>query len=197
MVCSGACHAAPRNPAILVLGDSLSAAYGMESASGWVSLLEKRLAARGYTHTVANASISGDTTSGGLTRLDRALATHNPGIVIVELGGNDGLRGLPLIALRRNLAAIIEKSQDFGTDVLLLGMRLPPNYGPAYSKRFHKIYVDLAAEYDLALVPFFLEGVAQNSAWMQADGVHPTAQGQARILDNVWDKLEAMLDPVT
>ncbi len=181
-------------PPILVLGDSLSASYGIAQKAGWVNLLQQRLAAQNYPHQVINASVSGETTGGGLTRLQRALDSYNPNLVIIELGGNDGLRGLPLDKIRSNLAAMIEKSLEHGAHVLLAGMHLPPNYGPAYTKRFHDIYVGLAERYNVTLLPFFLEGIAQKADLMQADGIHPRAVAQAKLLDNVWEVLEPLLD---
>ncbi|MEW6353494.1 MAG: arylesterase [Pseudomonadota bacterium] len=191
-VVASAAHAAGK-PVILVLGDSLSAAYGMEHNTGWVSLLQKRLTSQDYPHRIVNASISGDTTSGALARVDRALDEHRPAIVIVELGGNDGLRGLPVDAMRANLAAIIERSLARGARVLLVGMQLPPNYGPAYTKRFRQVYVDLARHYSVTLLPFLLEGIADKPELMQTDGVHPRAPAQARIMENVWEVLQPML----
>jgi acyl-CoA thioesterase-1 len=181
-------------PTILVLGDSLSAAYGMAPDAGWVKRLQQRIAKAGYPYQVVNASISGDTTRAGLTRLPALLARHHPAIVIVELGGNDGLRGLPLAEIRHNLSAIIEKSRATGAQVLLAGIRLPPNYGPAYTKQFHEIYSSLAQAHGVGLVPFLLEGVADRSAWMQPDGIHPHADGQERMLENVWAHLEPLLE---
>ncbi len=186
--------AATAPPAVLVFGDSLSASYGFAQSAGWVNLLQQRLADQGHPHRVVNASISGETTSGGLTRLQTILNSHNPDLVIIELGGNDGLRGLPLDKIRSNLAAMIEQSLEHGAQVLLAGMRLPPNYGPAYTKRFHEIYSGLAERYDVALVPFFLEGIAQKTELMQEDGVHPRSAAQKLILDNIWNVLEPLLD---
>lgn len=180
-------------PVILVLGDSLSAAYGMDQNAGWVSLLQKRLTEQSYDYRVVNASISGATTRGGLSRLDQALQAHSPAIVILELGANDGLRGLTLQEMRGNLAAIIEQSRRNRVNVLLVGMRLPPNYGPAYTKKFHDTYVDLANRYRIPLVPFMLEGVATDFSLMQSDGLHPNAEAQPRVLENVWKHLRGML----
>lgn len=199
VVCCGltlglASYAASARPTILVVGDSLSAAYGIEQSAGWVNLLQSRLTARHYPHQVVNASISGDTTSGALARLTRALNTARPGIVIIELGGNDGLRGLPLAKMRSNLAALIEQCLERNAQVLLIGMRLPPNYGPSYTKRFHEVYTGLAKKYGVPLLPFLLEGVAGDTNLMQADGVHPRAIAQTRVLNNVWDALQPMLD---
>jgi acyl-CoA thioesterase-1 len=188
------CAATPTEaPKVMVLGDSLSANYGLEFEEGWVSLLQNHLVEEGYPHRVANESISGDTTRSALNRLSPALERHRPEVVIVELGGNDGLRGLSLKAMRGNLAQIIERAQGVKARVLLLGMRLPPNYGPAFSARFQDIYEDLASEYGVSLVPFFLEGVGDNFDLMQADGIHPNAEAQPRLLQNVLPKLVPLL----
>lgn len=181
-------------PVILVLGDSLSAAYGIDREQGWVSLLQRRLAQTGYPHRVVNASVSGETTSGALSRLDRELDLHAPDIVIVELGGNDGLRGLPLDQARNNLSAIIASIRQQGARVLLVGMQLPPNYGSAYTAGFQRIYSELAAEHGVALLPFLLEGLAHDERHFQNDGIHPVAAAQTIILDNVWPELAAMLE---
>ncbi len=181
------------NATILVVGDSLSAAYGIEQNAGWVSLLQRRLQQTAPRYHVINASISGDTTSGGLARLSRALDTHQPEIVIVELGANDGLRGLSLGEIQKNLAAIIEQILSRKARVLLLGIRLPPNYGPDYTRKFHDIYADLAKRYRIPLAPFLLEGVAGNPELMQQDGLHPRAAAQSKVLENVWPVLEPML----
>jgi acyl-CoA thioesterase-1 len=182
-------------PAILVVGDSLSAGYGIELRDGWVTLLQQRLAQQGYPHTVVNASISGDTTAGGRARLADALKRHRPEIVILELGANDGLRGLSLGATRANLEAMIKAAQSAGARVLLIGIQLPPNYGPDYTGKFRAIYTDLARDYNLPLVPFLLEGVALTPKLMQPDGLHPRAAAQPRLLDNVWPYLEPLLKP--
>jgi acyl-CoA thioesterase-1 len=178
---------------VLVLGDSLSSAYGMDVELGWVHLLQQRLDAGATPYRVVNASISGDTTGGGATRLPRALATHGPHIVIVELGGNDGLRGVSLDTTRRNLDTIVRLSLESGARVLLVGMRLPPNYGPAYTERFHAQFRKLAEQRGVAHVPFLLEGVGGERALMQDDGIHPRAEAQAMLLDNVWPHLEPLL----
>ncbi len=188
----GVAHAdaSPRTT-VLVWGDSLSSAYGIAREAGWVAKLTERLATRGVE--VVNASISGETTQGGLTRLPRAIEKHRPALVILELGGNDGLRALSLAQTEANLAAMIELAQGAGAKVLLLGMRIPPNYGPAYTEAFAAIYPKLAKRYGTGLVPFFLEGVATDPALMQADGIHPTAEAQSALLDNVWPHLEPLL----
>ncbi len=178
---------------ILVFGDSISAGYGLKAEESWVSLLQKRLTAQGYGYRVVNASVSGETTSGGIARLPRALGLHQPQIVVIELGANDGLRGLPLDLSRRSLAGMIEAAQSRGAQVLLLGMRVPPNYGARYADGFHQIYADLAREYDVALVPFFMEKVALDPQLMQPDGLHPTATAQPLLLDTAWPALRRMI----
>jgi acyl-CoA thioesterase-1 len=178
---------------ILVLGDSLSAAYGIRPEQGWVALLVKRLQAQGYGYDVVNASISGETTSGGLQRLPRALTLHKPGIVILELGANDGLRGLPLETTRRTLQKIIELAKESQARVLLVGMQIPPNYGVRYTTDFAQMYHDLAARDALPLVPFLLESVALDPGRMQDDGLHPNANGEPAVLDTLWMQLEPML----
>ncbi|MGH8401482.1 MAG: arylesterase [Gammaproteobacteria bacterium] len=178
---------------ILVMGDSLSAAYGLAADQGWVSLLDQRLAARGYDYTVINASISGETTAGGLTRLPQALGQHKPAIVILELGANDGLRGLPIKLMQQNLGRMLALSSRAGAKVLLVGILLPPNYGPQYTQAFSAVYPTLSSHYGVPLVPFLLDGVAQDRDRMQADGLHPKAVAEPQVLDNVWQKLEPML----
>lgn len=178
---------------VLVLGDSLSAGYGIALEDGWVDLLRERLAASGEDSAVVNASISGDTTRGGRTRIGARLADGRTDVLIVELGGNDGLRGLPLDETRANLAAIVEAGRAAGARVLLLGMRLPPNLGPRYAERFHALYHEVAAAHGAALVPFFLEGVGGVAELMQDDGIHPRAEAQPRLLENVWFYLEPLL----
>lgn len=181
---------------ILVVGDSLSSGYGLpDEQHTWVALLERRLAELGYEGEVINASISGDTTAGGLSRLPGLLETHDPEIVILELGGNDGLRGLPVATMRSNLEQMIRLAKDSGADVLLTGIRMPPNYGPAYTEAFERVYPELAAAHDVPLVSFLLEGVALDRSLMQADGVHPNAEGHAAMFANVWQVLEGMLAP--
>lgn len=175
------------------MGDSLSAAYGIETSQGWVALLEQRLQSEGYDWRVVNASVSGDTTAQGLTRLPLELARHRPAVVILELGANDGLRGLSVTAMRGNLARMIGLSEKAGAKVLLVGIYLPPNYGPEYTREFAAVYPRLAREYRLPLVPFLLAGVAEHRDWMQADGLHPLAMAEPRVLDNVWIKLEPLL----
>lgn len=178
---------------LLVVGDSISAAFGLDSRQGWVALLEKRLEQKGFEHSVVNASISGDTSAGGAARLSALLAEHQPALVIIELGGNDGLRGQPPAQLQQNLASMVEKSRQAGAKVLLLGMRLPPNYGVRYTTAFAQVYADVAAQEQVDLVPFFLEGVGGVPGMMQADGIHPGEPAQALLLDNVWPSLEPLL----
>ncbi len=171
---------------LLVIGDSLSAGYGIDLEDGWVSLLQNRLTEQEYGYRVVNASISGDTTTGGVTRLPRALELHQPDIVLIELGGNDGLRGTPIFVMRNNLAAMIEAAQQNGAKVVLAGMQMPPNYGADYAGEFADVYKDLAAEYETALIEFFLAGVALDPNMMQADNLHPNEKGQPLLLENAW-----------
>jgi len=187
-------HAArAETPAILVLGDSLSAAYGMRVEQGWVSLLAERLKASGYGHRVVNASSSGETTGGALARLPRALDKHRPAVVIVELGGNDGLRGIPVRDIRANLESLVRLSRKAGAKVLVIGMRVPPNYGPAYTRDFHRMFAQVAKESGVPLLPFFLDGIALDESLMQDDGLHPNAAAQPRMLDEVWPLLVPLL----
>lgn len=184
---------ATSSPTVLVLGDSLSAAYGIRVEQGWVSLLQARLRAKGYGHRVVNASSSGETTGGALARLPRSLATHRPVVVVVELGANDGLRGLPIADIRANLEKIVELAQQAGARILLVGMRIPPNYGATYTRQFHDLFGQLASRHRLARVPFLLEDVALDDTLMQDDGLHPTAAAQPRLLDEIWPRLEPLL----
>ncbi len=181
-------------PVILVLGDSLSAAYGIERSRGWVALLQDRLQQAGYPHRVVNASISGDTTAGGLSRLPQALEQFQPDILIIELGGNDGLRGLGNDQTRDHLDQMITLARAAHSRPLLLGMMLPPNFGKAFTEKFLQIYRDLAEQRRVPLVPFFLEGVADRPDWMQGDGIHPNAAGQPLMLEHVWAQLQPLLD---
>ena len=185
--------ALPDQPVILVYGDSISAGYGLAPDQGWVNLLSNRLSREGYGFQVVNASVSGETTTGGLARLPRALAAHRPRIVIIELGGNDGLRGLPLATTRANLDAMIALAGRSGRRVLLLGMRMPPNYGERYTRGFEAAYADLARQRGVPEVPFLLAGLAGQPALMQADGIHPNERGQPILLDNVWPALRPLL----
>jgi acyl-CoA thioesterase-1 len=193
MTAASAAQAAAPSRTILVLGDSLSAGYGIRVEEGWVALLQKRLQAEGYGYRVVNASASGETTSGGLNRLPRAIELHDPAIVVIELGGNDGLRGLPLETTRTNVNRMIDLARNSGAKVLLLGMKLPPNYGPRYTAGFEAVFNDAARRHRLAYVPFFLDGVASEPGMMQPDGLHPTAQAQAVMLDAVWPSLRPLL----
>jgi len=177
------------SPTILVFGDSLSAAYGIPRESGWVSLLQRQLP----QHRVVNASVSGETTAGGLTRLPNILAAHRPHLTIIELGANDGLRGLPLRQTARNLEAMIDLAKQQGSAVLLVGMRLPPNYGPAYTYQFQALYTEVAKAGKVRLVPFLLAGMADQRNRFLADGLHPDAGAQPLLVDNVWRELKPML----
>ncbi len=182
-------------PRLLVLGDSLSAGYGIDEEEGWVNLLSERLASEGYAYTVVNASVSGETSEGGLKRLPRLLSEHNPDWVILELGGNDGLRGYPVSDLGDNLASIVALSREQGAEVLVLGMQIPPNYGPRYTRQFTDLYPQLAQEHNLPLVDFMLDGIATDDSLMQRDGIHPNAEAQPKILDNVWPTLKEAIEP--
>jgi acyl-CoA thioesterase I len=181
------------NNTILVFGDSLSAGYGLARDEGWTHLLQNRLQEHAIKAQIVNASISGETTSGGLSRLADTLKQHQPKLVILELGANDGLRGLPVRDMQTNLAQMISLCQQQKAVVLLLGMRIPPNYGGAYSKAFSASYSSLAQQFKVALVPFFLDGVAGNPALIQDDGLHPLAIAQPKLLDNIWLELQPML----
>lgn len=181
-------------PVILVFGDSISAGHGLARVDqGWVALLQTRLEQQGYGYRVVNASVSGETTAGGLARLPRALQLHRPKLVILELGGNDGLRALPTASMRANLASMIDLARAAGAKVLLLGMRMPPNYGPDYTEQFRSVYGELARTDKLPWVPFLLTGIALSPELMQADGVHPNERGQPKLLDNVWPSLRPLL----
>ena len=192
MLCwvTGPCLA---GPSIVILGDSLSAAYGMEISQSWPSLLQQRLIENGYAHRVFNSSIAGDTTQGGATRLPRLLDKNQPDVVILELGGNDGLRGLPIEVTGNNLSSMIEQSQSAGASVILSEMRIPPNYGRTYTEKFNTLYTTLADEYGVSLLPFLLDDIALEPGLMMADGIHPTAEAQPLILEKVWIQLEPLL----
>ena len=191
MLCASAAYSASKT--LLVLGDSISAEYGLPRDSGWVSLLQKRLADEKSSFTVVNASISGETTAGGLTRLPSLLQQHKPAVLIIELGGNDGLRGLSLAATQANLREMIKSADRIGARVLVLGMRVPPNYGPDYSKRFAAMYQGLARERNVKLVPFLFTGLEDTERFFQQDRIHPNQRAQIIMLDNVWPGLRPLL----
>ena len=181
-------------PAILVFGDSISAGYGLARVEqGWVGMLRAKLKDEGYGYQVVNASVTGETTAGGLARLPRALALHHPRVVILELGGNDGLRALPIDQMRSNLGKMVDLSADSGAQVLVLGMRIPPNYGPEFTEKFFAVFADVARDKRTPLVPFLLNDIALSPNLMQADGVHPNELGQPKLLDNVWPRLRPLL----
>ena len=185
-------HAAGRT--VLVVGDSLSAEYGLARGSGWVRLLAERIATSAPEYSVVNASISGDTTSGGRARL-APLLLQAPAVVVIELGANDGLRGLSVDAMRQNLLAMVRDCRHAGAKVLLVGIRMPPNYGPDYAERFYAVYTDLARSEHVALAPFLLDGFAERLEMFQPDHIHPLASAQGRMLDNVWPHLRPLLRP--
>lgn len=178
---------------LLVVGDSISAGLGLDTSQGWVNLLDKRLKEQGFDYRVVNASISGDTTAGGLARLPALLSEQKPALVVIELGGNDGLRGMAPAQLQQNLNAMVQQSRQAGAQVVLLGMRLPPNYGQRYTDAFAQVFQSVANEQKIALVPFFLDGVGGVQDMMQADGIHPAVAAQPRLLDNVWPTLKPLL----
>ncbi|NMF97166.2 arylesterase [Aromatoleum toluolicum] len=186
---SGAAQAAT----ILVWGDSLSAGYGLRPKEDWPTLLQTRLAREGFRHTVINASVSGETTAGGRTRLSAALDRHKPDLLILELGANDGLRGLQPALMGENLSAMIQAARGKGAKVLLVGIQLPPNYGPAYTRRFHQTFTEVARAEKVPLVPFLLDGFADKPELFQPDGIHPTAEAQPLILETVWKGLRTLL----
>lgn len=184
---------AQSTPAILILGDSLSAAYGIATAEGWAALLQRRLDELGLGYRVVNASISGETTAGGRTRLPALLAEHRPAVLVIALGANDGLRGFGFETLRDNLIGMIRLGREAGSRVLLAGVRLPPNYGAAYTEGFQAVFRAVAQAEGVPLIPRLLAGVAEDRGLMQPDGLHPTAAAQPRILDNVWPQIEPLL----
>jgi acyl-CoA thioesterase I len=193
---SGANAAAAAAPVILVVGDSLSAEYGLKAGAGWVALLQARLTEQKKPHRVVNASISGDTTAGGRSRLPAALRMHKPAIVIIELGGNDALRGLPLTGTRENLLAMAKAAQAAGAKVVVVGMQVPPNYGAAYGREFEGLFAEVASQARAVLVPFLLKGVADRAdalEWFQPDRIHPLAKAHPQMLDNVWPALRPLL----
>ena len=195
MALNNTVFAANKTPAsILVLGDSLSGAWGIDTDEGWVALLQQKISKQGFDYKVINASVSGDTTRTGLSRIESALQQHKPVIVIVALGGNDGLRGLAFSEIESSLASIIERCQKDGAKVLLSAVRLPPNYGPVYIEQFAALYNRLSNQYKVPLVPRMLDQVAENRALMQEDGIHPKAEAQPQIMQNVWAGLEPMLE---
>jgi acyl-CoA thioesterase-1 len=189
----GAAHAAVPAPVVLVVGDSISAAYGLPQGAGWVDLLAARVKAEGLPHRIVNASISGDTTAGGRARLTALLTQHRPAVVVIELGGNDGLRGGNLKATRDNLDAMVTLAQKAGARVLLVGTKLPPNYGPAYTREFDALFADVARARKVALVPYFFDGFGERNDLFQPYRIHPTAAAQPMLLDNVWPTLKPLL----
>jgi acyl-CoA thioesterase I len=196
LLCAWPALAAAASPSvILILGDSISAGHGLPADSGWPALLQRRLATERYPYTVINASISGDTTAGGRARLDALLAQHRPTVTVIELGGNDGLRGSSIDAMRQNLDAMAAAAQKQGSRVLLIGMRMPPNYGPAYVQRFDASFADIAKARKTALVPFLFDGFADNETMFQPDRIHPVQAAQPKLLDNVWRELKPLLGP--
>ena len=195
MACALPAHAQGAAPVLLVVGDSISAGYGLERGEGWVDLLATRLARDGYRERVVNASISGDTTAGGRARLPALLREHDPAIVVIELGGNDALRGGNLDATRANLDAMVKEAQAAHAKVLLVGMKVPPNYGSAYARRFEALFTDLAKANKVPVVPYMFEGFGDDLAQFQEDRVHPRAAAEPRILDNVWPALAPLLSP--
>ena len=181
-------------PTVLIFGDSLSAGYGIDVDQSWAALLQSRLSAQGYEHRVVNASISGETTEGGAERIGPALAKFEPELVILELGGNDGLRGFPPARMRDNLETIISTSKASGASVVLLGIRIPSNYGPRYTTAFENVFRETAEEQGVPWIEFFMEGVALNEELMQDDGIHPNAAAQPVLLDNAWPIIESALN---
>ncbi|HBA08361.1 MAG TPA: arylesterase [Methylotenera mobilis] len=181
------------NPKIMIYGDSLSAAYGIPQQKGWASLLQQKLVSEHYQYDVVNASISGETTSGGVSRIRNALSQIKPNIIILELGANDGLRGLPIESMIANLNTIIQEGKKSGAKILLVGMKIPPNYGPQYTKLFSQSYLKLSQEHQIPLVPFMLENIAAKTNLIQDDGLHPNAIAQPLVLDNIWSKLKMLL----
>ncbi len=184
-------------PVILVFGDSLSAEYGLKRGSGWVNLMQDRLKEQGFPHRIVNASVSGETTAGGKARLSAVLKKHRPNLVILELGGNDGLRGLPIAQTRNNLRSMASLATNTGAKTLMVGIRVPPNYGTDYARQFDQLFATVARELSLPLVPFLLEGIAENPHMFQADGIHPNEQAQPTMLNHVWTALisSKLLEP--
>jgi acyl-CoA thioesterase-1 len=193
LICLGSAAWAAQGKTVLVYGDSLSAAYGMPAERGWVALLADRLKRERFDYSVANASISGETSAGGVSRIAKALEAHKPAVVVLELGANDGLRGLPIAEMKKNLSTIIERSQKAGAKVLVVGMRMPPNYGEDYANAFEKAFGELAKQHRAAVLPFMMEGFADKPAYFQPDRIHPTAEAQPAVLANVWGALAPLL----
>ena len=189
----GATASASAAPVLLVLGDSVSAGYGLAASTGWVTLLSQRLKSEGYSYDVVNASISGDTTAGGRARLPSYLSKNQPAIVIIELGGNDALRGGNLAATRANLDAMVTSALDAKAKVLIVGMQVPPNYGPAYAREFNALFADIAKARRVPVVPAFFAGFGDDMAMFQPDRIHPTVEAQVKLLDNVWPALKPLL----
>lgn len=189
--------AAEAEHTVLVFGDSLSASYGIEEEQGWVTLLSQKIDSQGLPFQVINGSVSGETSTGGLARLPAMLASYSPELLVLELGGNDGLRGLPLDLLKQNMTAMIDLAERSGAVVILTGIQIPPNYGPRYTLPFAELYAELAAEKNLSLVPFLIEGIPQIPELMQNDGIHPKAEAQFMILDNVWPVLLPLLEEIS
>ncbi len=181
-------------PTILVFGDSLSAGYGIDVDQSWVALLQKRLEETGYEHRVVNASISGETTAGGATRIDQAIGTFSPELVILELGANDGLRGFPTASIKSNIELIARRARDSGAEVVLLGIRIPTNYGARYSRAFEAVFSEVASDLDIRWIEFFMDGIALNDELLQDDRIHPNAEAQPLLLDNAWPIIRATLD---
>ena len=191
LLVAGTSHA--QEPTILIVGDSLSAGFGIDVDQSWATLLQSRLEEQGYEYRVVNASIGGETTEGGATRIDQALENFSPTLVILELGGNDGLRGIPANRMQNNLESIISKSEASGAAVVMLGIRIPTNYGRRYREAFEKVFRDLAAQHEIPWIEFFMEGIAFNEDLMQSDGIHPNATAQPLLLDNAWPIITAAL----
>lgn len=179
---------------ILIMGDSISAAYGMKLDQGWVTLLQQKLNEETPDVKLINASISGELTAGGLARIDQELTRHHPKVVIIELGGNDGLRGFSPKIIKNNLTEMIKQAETIGAKVILLGMRIPPNYGKQYTEMFAAVYRQLEKEHKVSLVPFLLDGIGTNSELMQYDGIHPNAKAQSLIMEMVWTKLQPLIE---
>lgn len=199
LLCFALCFAPSATAAaaknLLVFGDSLSAGYGLPRDQGWAALLARRIQEQGLPYSVVNASLSGETTAGGVKRIEGALKSHRPSLVVLELGANDGLRGVGLDTMRRNLETMVQACRRAGAEVVLVGMRLPPNYGREYAKKFHQAFLDVARRNRAAVVPFLFEGFADNARYFQPDGVHPTSEAQPIMLETVWRALRPLLKP--